>query len=74
MTLNHTMQKNNHLSGVNLSLFRADPDLFNDVESTIVHSHANRFVFTRRATWKYLHIQGGSPRELSSVEMLITLV
>ena len=27
-----------------MSLFRADPDLFNDVESTTVHSHANLFV------------------------------
>ena len=48
MTLNHP--RNSHdakeqpLERVNLSLFRADPDLFNNVESTTVHSHANLFV------------------------------
>ena len=48
MTLNHP--RNSHdakeqpLERENLSLFRADPDLFNNVESTTVHSHANLFV------------------------------
>ena len=37
------MQKNNRLSGVNLSLFKTSPDLLK-VESTNVNFHANPIV------------------------------
>ena len=50
-----TMQKNKHLSRVNLSLFKTRPGILK-IESANVHFHGKPLCFTQCATWAYLHI------------------